>query len=105
MNQNDALQVRLEILDMVKSYYRLQFGDERSFIPGSTQIHYGGRVFDERELQRAVEASLDFWLTEGDFARKFERGLKETLNVKHCALTNSGSSANLLAMFALTSDC
>lgn len=73
------------------------------FIPGVTGIPYGGRVYDERELINLVDASLDFWLTAGRYAREFEEGLSRFLKVKYCLLTNSGSSANLLAISALTS--
>jgi CDP-4-dehydro-6-deoxyglucose reductase, E1 len=73
------------------------------FVPGTSRISYGGRVFDEREIATLVDASLDFWLTAGRYAERFERGFASFLGIKHCSLTNSGSSANLLAFMALTS--
>jgi CDP-6-deoxy-D-xylo-4-hexulose-3-dehydrase len=73
------------------------------FMPGESRINYGGRVYDEKELINLVDASLDFWLTAGKYAEKFERNLSRFLNIKYCLLTNSGSSANLLAVSALTS--
>jgi CDP-6-deoxy-D-xylo-4-hexulose-3-dehydrase len=73
------------------------------FIPGVTRIPYGGRVYDEKELINLVDASLDFWLTAGRYAREFEERLSRFLDVRYCLLTNSGSSANLLAISALTS--
>jgi len=76
---------------------------EKPFIPGKTPIRYAGRVFDENEIQAAVEASLDFWLTEGRFAEEFQCELAEKVGVEYALLTNSGSSANLLALTALTS--
>ncbi|GAH67422.1 unnamed protein product, partial [marine sediment metagenome] len=76
---------------------------EKIFIPGKTPIRYAGRVFDEKEIQAAVEASLDFWLTEGRFAEEFQAELAEKIGVKHALLVNSGSSANLLALTALMS--
>jgi len=76
---------------------------EQTFIPGKTPIRYSGRVFDEKEIQAAVEASLDFWLTEGRFAEKFQSELAEKVGVKYALLVNSGSSANLLALTALMS--
>jgi CDP-4-dehydro-6-deoxyglucose reductase, E1 len=76
---------------------------EKKFIPGKTPIRYSGRVFDEKEIQAAVEASLDFWLTEGRFAEEFQIELAEKIGVEYALLTNSGSSANLLALTALTS--
>jgi len=72
------------------------------FIPGNP-IPYGGRVFDEREIAALIDASLDFWLTAGRYADKFEKAFASFLGVRHCSLTNSGSSANLLAFMALTS--
>lgn len=76
---------------------------EAPFTPGKTPINYAGRVYDEKEIQAAVEASLDFWLTEGRFARQFQAELASRIGVKHALLVNSGSSANLLALTALTS--
>lgn len=76
---------------------------EKTFIPGKTPIRYAGRVFDEKEIQAAVEASLDYWLTEGRFAEEFQVEIAETIGVDYALLTNSGSSANLLALTALTS--
>ncbi len=76
---------------------------EAPFIPGKSPINYAGRVYDEKEIQAAVEASLDFWLTEGRFARQFQTELAAMIGVKHSLLVNSGSSANLLALSALTS--
>jgi CDP-6-deoxy-D-xylo-4-hexulose-3-dehydrase len=74
------------------------------FIPGKSRVNYAGRVFDEKELVNAVEASLDFWLTEGRFSEQFSEKIAEFLGVEHVLLTNSGSSANLLALSALTSE-
>ena len=69
-----------------------------------TKINYAGRVFDEKELINAVEASLDFWLTEGRFSEEFSDKITEFLGIDFVMLTNSGSSANLLAFAALTSN-
>jgi len=76
---------------------------EKTFVHGKTPIRYAGRVFDEKEIQAAVEASLDFWLTEGRFAEEFQVELAEKVGVEYALLVNSGSSANLLALTALTS--
>lgn len=76
---------------------------QKEFIPGKTHIRYAGRVYDEKEMINLVDSSLDFWLTAGRFANQFEKEFAEFLGVKHCLLTNSGSSANLLAISALTS--
>ena len=93
---------RAEILKLVKDYYAEQFGAKKDFKPGD-RITYAGRVFDEKELENLVSASLDFWLTSGEYTAKFEENLSRLLGVKYCSLVNSGSSANLLAFMALTS--
>jgi CDP-6-deoxy-D-xylo-4-hexulose-3-dehydrase len=67
-------------------------------------VRYAGRVFDERELVKLVDASLDFWLTEGRYAEEFSEKIAEFLGVENVILTNSGSSSNLLAIGALTSE-
>ncbi|MDD5676912.1 MAG: lipopolysaccharide biosynthesis protein RfbH [Kiritimatiellae bacterium] len=67
------------------------------------RISYAGRVFDEKEIINLVDSSLDFWLTTGRYAERFEKEFAGFLGVKHCSVVNSGSSANLLAFMALTS--
>jgi CDP-6-deoxy-D-xylo-4-hexulose-3-dehydrase len=83
-------------------YYEFRHKRTKPFTPGS-RIAYAGRVFDENEIVNLVDASLDFWLTTGRYANEFEKEFAKFLGVKHCSLTNSGSSANLLAFMALTS--
>ena len=100
---SDSEQLREEIICKTIEYYQARFGEE-DFIPGKTRVNYAGRVFDEKELVNAVEASLDFWLTEGRFSEDFSNKIAVFLGVKHVLLTNSGSSANLLALSALTSE-
>jgi CDP-6-deoxy-D-xylo-4-hexulose-3-dehydrase len=73
------------------------------FIPGKTTVPYAGRVFDENEVEAAVSATLDFWLTLGPEGDAFESELATLLGVKKSILVNSGSSANLVAIAALTS--
>lgn len=87
----------------VKEYYQEKYQNSQLFIEGETYINYGGRYFDEKELLNLVESSLDFWLTTGRFARKFEQNFANYLGVRYCSLCNSGSSANLLAFMSLTS--
>jgi len=91
-----------EILKLIKSYYEEQFGCKKEFKPGD-KISYAGRVFDEKEIENLVDASLDFWLTAGKYADQFEKDFARFLGIKYCSLVNSGSSANLLAFMALTS--
>jgi CDP-6-deoxy-D-xylo-4-hexulose-3-dehydrase len=95
-------QLRRQILDLVAEYYASAFPAGR-FIPGETPIPMAGRVFDASELQSLVDSSLDFWLTTGRFADQFEREFAEYFGVRNAILTNSGSSANLLALASLTS--
>ena len=76
---------------------------EKSFTPGVTQIPVTGKVFGPPELRAAVEASLDFWLTSGPYTEKFEREIARVVGGRHAFMVNSGSSANLLALAALTS--
>lgn len=99
MMQEDR--IRKEISDKVRQFYALK--KREAFIPGTTPIPYAGRVYDERELISLVDASLDFWLTAGRYADRFEKELAAYIGAKYCLLTNSGSSANLLAVSALTS--
>ena len=101
---DDAARLRAEILDKVREYHDVVFGGAEEFIPGASRVPYGGRVFDERELVNLVDSSLDFWLTYGRYSRQFEAGLAAYLGIKHALLVNSGSSANLLAFAALTSE-
>ena len=94
--------VRREILSLVRKYYSEAF-KRPDFEPGVTPIHYAGRVFDAEEIVTLVDSSLDFWLTTGRYAKEFETKFASFLGAKYCSLTNSGSSANLLAFMALTS--
>jgi CDP-6-deoxy-D-xylo-4-hexulose-3-dehydrase len=73
------------------------------FTPGETPVPVTGKVFGEEELLAAVNASLDFWLTSGPFTEKFESRFAKTVGMRHAYMVNSGSSANLLALTALTS--
>ena len=95
-------ELRKSIAQLVDEFYRTK-STEKLFVPGKTPIRYAGRVFDEKEIQAAVEASLDFWLTEGRFAKEFQLELAEKVGVGNAFLVNSGSSANLLALTTLTS--
>lgn len=98
-------QLKQEILEKTKEYYELVHKpmQDKKFVDGQTRVNYAGRVFDEKEMQYLIDSSLDFWLTYGDYSKKFEKALSRYLGVKYAFLVNSGSSANLLAFFALTS--
>lgn len=95
-------ELRSKAIDAAIEYYRYRHQNIKRFEPGD-RIPYAGRVFDEAEMALLVDSSLDFWLTTGRYAERFEREFAQFLGVQHCSLTNSGSSANLLAFMALTS--
>jgi len=97
---SDAL--RAGILDLVKDYYRQTYA-RKTFIPGKDLVHYAGRVFDEEEMINLVDAGLDFYLTAHRYADRFEAEFSAYLGMNHALLVNSGSSANLVALTALTS--
>jgi CDP-6-deoxy-D-xylo-4-hexulose-3-dehydrase len=90
------------ILELVSAYHDARFS-RRPFVPGVTPVPVSGRVFDASEMQRLVEAALDFWLTTGPFAADFERRFTRYVGSRSAALVNSGSSANLVALSSLTS--
>jgi CDP-6-deoxy-D-xylo-4-hexulose-3-dehydrase len=77
---------------------------ETTFVPGETPVPVSGRVFDAVEVTELVDSALDFWLTTGRFAARFEREFAAFMQVRHSILVNSGSSANLVALSALTSE-
>jgi CDP-6-deoxy-D-xylo-4-hexulose-3-dehydrase len=101
--------LKSEILRLTREYSRLTHTanrpgddpDRAPFTPGQT-IPYAGRVFTEDEVEAAVSATLDFWLTLGPEGEAMEKELAAFMGVKHCLLVNSGSSANLVAFSALT---
>jgi len=97
-----AAHLRQQILDLVAEYCDEAF-PARPFVPGQSSVPVSGRVFDAAEVCELVDSSLDFWLTTGRFADRFEREFARFLGVRECVLVNSGSSANLVALSALTS--
>jgi CDP-6-deoxy-D-xylo-4-hexulose-3-dehydrase len=90
-----------DILHKVEEYY-YEYHNKNEYSKGDT-IPFARRVYDKKELVNLVDASLDFWLTAGKYADEFESKFANFMNVKHCILVNSGSSANLIAMTTLTS--
>jgi CDP-4-dehydro-6-deoxyglucose reductase, E1 len=100
--EDRAAKLRSQILELVREYHDEAFA-AGPFTPGETQIHFAGRVFDERELVNLVDASLDFWLTTGRYAETFEHSFARLFGLRHAILVNSGSSANLVALSSLTS--
>jgi CDP-6-deoxy-D-xylo-4-hexulose-3-dehydrase len=97
-----AEELRQQILQLVTEYTRQRHA-ARPFVPGESVIPPSGKVFGAEEVCNAVDASLDFWLTTGRFNAEFERKLAAFLGIRWAVTTNSGSSANLLALSALTS--
>ncbi len=95
-------EARNEILKMVDEYCKKYHNQEKKFKEGD-RIPYASRVYDSNEMINLVDSALEFWLTSGKYTEKFEKEFASFLGVKHCALVNSGSSANLLAFMTLTS--
>jgi len=95
-------ELRAAAVRAAEEYYRYCHAPKKEFRPGD-RIAYAARVFDAAEVSNLIDSSLDFWLTTGRYAERFEREFAAFLGCQHCSLTNSGSSANLLAFMALTS--
>lgn len=93
---------RKEIFAKVARYYG-DFHRRPAFSPGKSFVGYGGRIYNEEEMVAVTDAALDFWLTSGRYCDEFEKELGKYLGVGYVSLVNSGSSANLLALMALTS--
>jgi len=94
-------QAREQILKAVAEYCE-KYHAPKPFEAGE-RINYAGRVYDSAEMVNLTDSALKFWLTAGEYTERFEKGLADFLGVKYCSAVNSGSSANLLAFFALTS--
>lgn len=104
MNSDDNLKnIEEKILNLVEEYFATKF-QKIDFIPGISEIPVSGKVFDSSEMKNLIKSSLDFWLTDGEYSEKFSEKMSEYLSVKHVRLVNSGSSANLVALAALTSE-
>ena len=103
-------ELKAEILRLTREYSSRAHAAQRPgsdascapFVPGETVVPYAGRVFTEDEVEAAVGSTLDFWLTLGPEGEAFEKELAAFLGVKYSLLVNSGSSANLVAIAALT---
>lgn len=95
-------ELKKEIFNNITEIFKIRKQNEK-FIPGETPINYAGRIYDEKEMINLVDSALDFWLTAGRYAEQFEKEFAKFLGANFCLLTNSGSSANLLAISALTS--
>lgn len=102
MKSKSKKQLRSEIFKKVKEFFKLKKNKEE-FLPSRSLINYAGRVYNEKEMISLVDSALDFRLTAGRFVGQFEKAMAKFLGVKYCSLVNSGSSANLLTVSALTS--
>jgi CDP-6-deoxy-D-xylo-4-hexulose-3-dehydrase len=98
----DEAQLRQLILDLTGQYAR-SFHKAKPFVPGTSPVPVSGKVYGETDMRSLVDSSLDFWLTTGRFNTEFEAKLAKRIGTKFALTTNSGSSANLLALSTLTS--
>ena len=103
LDLEDGAKVRQEIMELTSQYVENSHA-KKSFIPGKTIVPVSGKVFGKKEVQMLVSSSLDFWLTTGRYNQEFEKQLGNFLGIKFAMTTNSGSSANLLALSSLTSE-
>ena len=94
--------LRAQIMDLVAQYHEEAF-PKRTFVPGESAVPVSGKVFDAEDVQYLVDSGLDFWLTTGRFAEQFEKEFARLYGLRKAMLVNSGSSANLVALAALTS--
>ena len=107
--KNDSLDnsegelIRKQILDLSKQYAE-KIHSDKEFIPGKSIVPVSGKVFDSSDVQFLISSSLDFWLTTGRFNKEFEKQLSKFVGTNFALTTNSGSSANLLAVSSLMSN-
>ena len=100
--QSGEAELRQTILDLVGEYARRHHAP-RQFVAGDSPVPVSGKVYGAEDMQALVDSALDFWLTTGRFNAAFEERLAARVGVRHALTTNSGSSANLLALSSLTS--
>ncbi|MEB3283659.1 MAG: lipopolysaccharide biosynthesis protein RfbH [Candidatus Sericytochromatia bacterium] len=93
-------QLKADILSLVERYHAAAHA-KPPFTPGVSAVPYAGRWYDASDMLNLVDSSLDFWLTAGPYAARFEAGLRDLFQAHDCAFVNSGSSANLLMVSAL----
>ena len=102
---NSEIEARNDIKNQIAEYYhqfKKPIEDKDNFKAGD-RISYATRVYDEKEMIILADAVLDFWLTTGRFADRFEKEFSDWIGIKYAHLVNSGSSANLIAFSVLTS--
>src|SRR5579859_6561296 len=99
---NSADQIRQQILDLSTDFFMHAF-PSKNFEPGESPVPVSGKMLDPSDLKSVIDSVLDCWFTTGRFAEEFERKLAAFVGVRCASLVNSGSSANLVALSALTS--
>jgi CDP-6-deoxy-D-xylo-4-hexulose-3-dehydrase len=92
-----------ELIDQLANLAMTTLHGEAPFIPGESAIPVTGKVFGSNEIAGALKAVVEFWLTAGPHTESFEKHLRTEIGMRHALMVNSGSSANLLAVSALTS--
>lgn len=97
-----AEQLREQILDLTAQFHAEAF-PQRTFVPGESPCPVSGKVIDAADIAAVVDSALDGWFTTGRWAKEFERKLARFFGLRSASLVNSGSSANLVALSALTS--
>ncbi|MBM4421862.1 MAG: lipopolysaccharide biosynthesis protein RfbH [Chloroflexi bacterium] len=99
---DELMALREEIFAKVTEYYEKAHAN-KPFVPGQSRVQYAGRVYDQHEMVKMVDAVLEFWLTAGRHAEEFEKRLGRFIGAREVIPVNSGSSANLVAMTTLCS--
>ena len=102
MMSDRAEQLRQQILELTAEYHAEKFR-AKQFVPGTSTVPVSGKVIEADDICSVVDSALDAWFTTGRFAKDFERKLARFFGVRSASLVNSGSSANLVALSALTS--
>jgi CDP-6-deoxy-D-xylo-4-hexulose-3-dehydrase len=95
-------QLRKQILQLTAEFHAEAFA-RREFVPGSSSVPVSGKVIDAADISAVVDSALDGWFTTGRWAKEFESKLARFMGIRSASLVNSGSSANLVALSALTS--
>src|SRR6056300_59197 len=95
-------ELKEKIQELVEEFVKIKHKTPE-FIPEISRVPVNGRVFDSNEIKSLISASLDFWLTDGEYSELFSELMTEFIGLKHIRLVNSGSSANLVALSSLTS--
>src|ERR1035437_8487980 len=94
--------LRQQIIELTAQYHAAKF-PVKEFVPGTSTVPVSGKVIDADDICSVVDSALDAWFTTGRFAKEFEKKLARFVGVRSASLVNSGSSANLVALSALTS--